>query len=95
MGRKRYLRRAYGGGVALFFMLVIGMAELVRSEELRFIVLHDVLKVNYGIGDVLPQLFGSGYHLIVFFAVTVISLLVVIIGSSVTRLLTKDDRIFD
>ncbi|MDR0851872.1 MAG: DUF1461 domain-containing protein [Clostridiales Family XIII bacterium] len=95
LGRKRYLRRAYWGGIALFFVLLLGMAELVRSAALRFMLLHDVLKVNFGIGDVLPQLFGDGYRLEVFIAVFVISVILIIVGNSVTRILTRDERLFD
>jgi hypothetical protein len=66
------------------------MAELVRNVELRFSLMHDILGVNYGNGDVLPQLFDECYKLEGFIMIVVISAILMVIGNSVTRILTKE-----
>jgi hypothetical protein len=92
--RKRVLRNGYRVAVALWLLTVCGMTGLVYDDDVRNTALRVLLNVRPQSNDVLPALFGAGYRLEVLIAVTVISMVLVIIGHSVVRVFTKENKMF-
>jgi hypothetical protein len=94
-GAKRALRNGYRGAVLIYMLMCAGMGEFVRTGgAVRDFVFYSLINVRPQNGDVLPLLFGQGYRLSAWISIVVISFVVIIVGHSVTRIFTKEVKMF-
>jgi hypothetical protein len=93
-GKKRALRNGYRVACLLYLLAVCGLVGLIYDDAARNTALRVLLNVRAQHSDVLPLLFGEGFRLEALIAITVISLVTVIVGHSVVRVFTKESRMF-
>jgi hypothetical protein len=96
MGRFRTLRRAYGSAWIIYILSMGGLAFALYYGNVGKQIWRDVLGIKLSRSDMLPSLFDSSYFISAYVAVAVISLVLMIVGSSITFALTRNkERMFD
>jgi hypothetical protein len=94
-GAKRALRNGYRVAAVVYVLMCAGMGELARTGgTVRDFVFYVLLKARPQSGDVLPLLFGQGFRLSAWVAIVVASLVVMIVGHSVTRIFARETKMF-
>jgi hypothetical protein len=88
--RFRLLRRAYLASWVLYLILLGLLAFELYYGNAKTQVWEDVLGIRPGTADILPTLFGNGFFLSAFIVVSAVSLVVMVVGNSITFALTRN-----
>jgi hypothetical protein len=91
---RRLLRRSYQAGCIFFVLICALLFWGIQNETARVAVLRGMINIRETTADILPELFGDGFRLAALAAIIVLSLVIIGIGHSVIRALTKEEKIF-
>jgi hypothetical protein len=89
-GRYTLLRRSYGAAWIIYLLSLCGLAFVLYYGDVGTQVWRDTLGIGLGRSDTLTSLFDNSFFLSAYIVVTVLSLVIMIIGGSVTFALTKN-----
>jgi hypothetical protein len=92
--RPRELRRGFIGGFVLYGAAICFTAAVIVFDPPAKRLWTDVIGARFTPEDTMPKLFGGGFFLVSWIAVTVITLVIMLILLSVMNKLTKSDMMF-
>ncbi|MDR0424523.1 MAG: hypothetical protein LBH39_03575 [Clostridiales Family XIII bacterium] len=92
--RKEAVRIAYRAGMALYVIIAAGTSAVLLIEDLRQRALDSFFAYSFDESDMLPQLLPSQFMIEGQLVIIVISLIILAVGHSVTKRLTRPDRMF-
>jgi hypothetical protein len=92
--RPRELRLGFTGGLVIYGALICFTAFTIVFGGPGAWIWTDVIGAGFTPADTMPKLFHSGFFLLAWIAITVITLVIVVILFSVVRRLTRHERMF-
>jgi hypothetical protein len=92
--RKEAVRIAYRAGMALYALILLGVFAVTMIEDLRQNILNSFFIYTFDESDILPQLLPFPFFIENLFIMIAISLIILTVGHSVTKRLTRPDRMF-
>jgi hypothetical protein len=94
LGRKRELKLGFRAGFILYGASIALLGASVFVDGLGQRAWRGALGIRFEPGDMLPRLFHEGFFLSALAVTAVIALVILLILNSITRVLTRDDRMF-
>jgi hypothetical protein len=94
LGRKKELKFGFKIGFILYGAALALLGASVFVDGLGRRAWRGALGIRLESGDMLPQLFHEGFFLSALAATVVVSLVILLVLNSITRILTKNDRMF-
>ena len=91
----RRLRKAYNVAFLFYIAILLGSIAVFLNTEAFASLVNKILGVTLGGNDVLIMIFPPSLVTVSGLAIIAISLLVMLVGNSIVRYLTKDYRMFD
>ena len=91
----RRLRKVYTVALLFYIAILLGSIAIFLNKGAIQNMLNKVLGVSLGSNDVLDMIFSTSFVTISTLSIIAISLLVMLVGNSIIRYLTKDYRMFD
>jgi hypothetical protein len=92
--RKEAVRIAYRAGMALYAAIAAGASVILLIDDLRQGVMESFFAYTFDESDILPQLLPPQFVSEGQLLIVVISLIILAVGHSVTKRLTRPDRMF-
>ena len=93
-GRKEAVRYAYKAGIVLYLLLSAGGAAVIFTPAADEFLMENIIFYQLKETDMLPQLLPKAFFVENEVVATLISLLILSFGYSVTKRFTRPDRMF-